>query len=162
MVSTHCLMLILKARKRTFKRSFLGKKTVSPYVPHLPYEKLCDDLLCGDNMTAAVGRSPETEHSMSNWIKLFFHIWVGVKEGGRQTTRECKWEASVLIIDGYWLPALTDGRKCGFYADSCQSCTCTAAFIKHYIWEEEEVKRVYTLRVSAPGTHAMVVKSSRK
>lgn len=113
----------------------------------------------GDSMTVLVGRSQETEHSMSNWIKLFFHIWVGVKKGGERANREHRWEASVLIIGGYWPPALMDSRKWGFMR---ASCTCTRTIIKHYIWEEEEVKTVFVLWVAAAGTHAIMAVNCKK
>lgn len=104
-------MLILKARKNTLE--------VSADVPHLSYDKLCD------NMAVSVGGSPETEHCMCNWIKPFFHICVGVKEGER------RWEASVLNTGDYWPLALIDSRKCFFCnADRCQSCARTAVLIK--------------------------------
>lgn len=151
----------------------MNTQEVSAEIPQLPYQKLCDDgaaplrllLLCGDNTAVAVGRSPETEHWVSNWIKPFFHIWVGVEEG------EDKQRAQVgdLCTDYWWLLATgTDWQQemCFFfffYVDRCQSCTCTAAFIKHYSGEkEEEVRMVFTLRVPAAGTHAIVVKNSRK
>lgn len=162
-----CLLLIIKPRKRTLKVNFSVKKrekNTAQTDPHLaPHEKLSDSialplqlpLCCGDNMVFLVGRSPETEHSMSNWIELFFLIWVGAKEGGGGKT-EHRWEASVPIIGGYWPPALTDSRKCGYYADRCQSCTCTATFMKYYTWKGEKVHSVFTLPAFALGAEVIM------
>lgn len=76
-VSTQCLMLILKARKRTLRGHFWKKKKDKSAQTFLIFlmGSFVKILQCGgDSMTVLVGRSPETEHSMSNWIKLFFHI----------------------------------------------------------------------------------------
>lgn len=83
-------------------------------------------------------------------------------KGRGETNIECRWEASVLIIGGYWPLALIDSKKWGFYAAGCQSCTCTITLIKHCIREEEEVKAVFAAGVSAADTHALVVRKSRK
>lgn len=85
-----------------------------------------------------VGRSPETEHSMSNWIKQFFHIWVGVKEagGGKQRT-----QVGGICTDCWWLLVAGTDRQ----QEIRVSCTWTTMFRKHYIREEEEVKTVFPL-----------------
>lgn len=83
--------------------------------------KLC--LVCRGKMVASEGRLVKREHTMSYWPELFFHIWVGVRKGGRRKI-ESRWEASVLIIGVYWPPALTDSMKCSWHADRCLFWNC--------------------------------------
>lgn len=79
-----------KSKKENTQRSFLEKKKDKSAQTFLIFlmGSFVKILQCGgDSMTVLVGRSPETEHSMSNWIKLFFsHLSRSEgRRGGGQT-----------------------------------------------------------------------------
>lgn len=95
-----------KSKKENTQRSFLEKKKDKSAQTFLIFlmGSFVKILQCGgDSMTVLVGRSPETEHSMSNWIKLFFHIWVGVKEGGEEGKQRA--QVGGICTDYWWLLA---------------------------------------------------------
>lgn len=118
---------------------------------------LCHPSAHSDNKTVEVGRtgSLETEHTISNRINLFFpHL-------SRSKRREGGLEKESAQVGGicsdYWLPVLTDRRKYAYYTDGCHSHTWTTLFIKHYMRDGGSTA-VFTLPVSAAGTHAIVLK----
>lgn len=54
----------------------------------------------------------EKEHSMSNWIELFFHIWVGVKDEGEGRNGV---QVGGDRTNYWWLLATDTNRmKCGY------------------------------------------------
>ena len=137
-VSEKCLALIVNARKKISGGHFWRKTKNKVDITHLSYDydkPLCDDFANDENITAVtVGRSWPRQN-VARVIGSFFHFHFSTFEW-RAEEGIHRWKASALGI--YWPAALTDGRKHGYYADRCQSCTRSTTFRKCEEEEEEE------------------------
>lgn len=105
-VSTQCLMLILKARKRTLRGHFWKKKKTSQHRRSSFFLWEASWRSC--SAVVIVWQCWWEDHRRQNtaWVigsSYFFHIWVGVKEGGEEGKQRA--QVGGICTDYWWLLA---------------------------------------------------------